>query len=231
MFKFLFLISTVFIFKADALGADFKTPFAPVYASEQNDITATSLLEERKQFRFFALWRVQKDQLITQGLRLEDAKKDYARIKELFDKGKESDFVLRAAKNTMDGADLRFKRIESEIQQTIALAELAKLRVLNSGNSDQDHRKEIALSIKKETQAALKTAQLEHKRFKTNQSFRLYRLNAGKKLFKEKVISRVDLEARKLAYQEASELVNSAKYQETSAKEALEAVEKSLKRL
>lgn len=214
-----------------AFSANVEEPFVPAYAADQELITTQTIGYEGQQFAAIGEWHIIRDQTQTKELEKRQATESFERAQNLFEKGLINEGQFRQAEFKLKQAEaaLRVSQAEMEVSKSTGLR--YKSMILDRGNSEVDMRLQVAEALKtvhKNTQVIYESQLVGAEgaiRFWT------FWVEAGRKLFEKRIITKPELDQRILRHQMALERLSGIQLKLRTVSAALVGVEKTIEAL
>jgi hypothetical protein len=207
-----------------------ELPFEPAITSNQSEITPSGIREEVLQFRFIEQWKKANAHYAIVQLNFAQAEREYNRAKELHDKGIITEVKYAAAYLAYRTLQDELIRLPLEIVQTRVEAEFHRLRVIEEGNPQADHRARLLKLVIDGAHARLNAINSSLELAKLSNEFAQKRLEHGRELIVKRGITPQELEQRELAARTAEALVAEIEMQLEIVRMALPGFERSLAR-
>lgn len=193
----------------------------PIYASKQKQVTSDSMKYEADQFRSRAQYDNSRNQLNSNLVRRDLLKNELDRAQTLLEKGQITETKFQQYRQNYQNSEDAVSRSEVEVQKSKAAAEVAGLRVIESGNPESDHRLEINQAMTNSLINEKKGLDKNLVNANDNRSYFQTRYDNGKYLFERQVISLQEFERRQLDLRSAEDNLNSIKFQISGIEESI----------
>lgn len=226
-----FIFAAFFITLSFSAGASEIDVFPKTYAVDQQEITHRSIEQQGSQTKAISEWNSTEGFLATALLQKNFNKKQFDRATSLYSKQvvSKTNFALKAI--DYYNSEIRVVFFQNLVIDTKTEAQLAGYRVVAEGNLNADLRGSMidlrsgAYRSKVENlKRSLAFAEKVRDICKAG-------VEQGQQLIKSRAISEVDLEAREMALQEATQRIESTKTEIKSLEDAVQSHEELRKRL
>jgi hypothetical protein len=206
-------------------------PPQPVYAAEQPDLTIKSMQAEAEQFRAIARLQSSQSRLHSILDQRDQAKREWELARSVTGKGQLSASEILQLELNYQNLESLYGRAENEVQRYRLQVASARYDILHEGNPGQDDRLSLAIEMLESMKMEIEYLKASQKNAGFSLSFYRQRYENGLYLFARQVISRVELDRRKVELNAALDRVESLAQEAKAAEQAAEAIQKNIRRL
>lgn len=208
-----------------------RAPFEPAYAATQSQITSESLEHEAEQFEEFGEWHTALDNAAMSRTEAALLRKEQARAEHLV---KVDQITVEAgiiAKFKHDNALIQVTRYEAEAEHARASAMVAKLKLLQEGNPENDYRLDLTRARLEAREYYVKVLQAMLSSVEIEQELHALKLKGGKELLKRSTVSQRDFDMREFNHQNATERAAALRSQILVTQDTIEALKLTISEL
>lgn len=205
-------------------------PFTQAIAADQNIVISTSLEHEALQADAIADWYSSKDRLKINGLKRDQAKKEFLRAQERMKMGTITVVTFNQIAYAYQELEAKMIQLQHEIDQAKVRGLVQKYKTLEFGNPGTDHSAEILQALIegyelkiKALESLLPVAETAHKLAKEY-------LEGGKNLT-GRAIPQIEFEQRQMSWDIACDQEEAIRLQIQVAKTTLENLKRSRQRV
>ncbi len=200
-------------------------PIEPAHAADQAVVTSKSLREELDQYRAMSDWQKAQDEYEIGKKKLAQSKTDLEHAQTLRRNGAITEAALAETFINTEVLEGEVTRLQHEVQKAKSTSLFHKMRVIEEGNPGQDYRAQVSQVIVDGLHDELQSLKRLLEVARTANILVQKHLDNGKLLFAKNGLTKLELDRRTLATENAANKVQSVDHQVKMAEAALAAFE------